>query len=153
MYTFRKLHYSQRETPKQSCSLKKPNSGWSLKSNASGWEAAEESNQDASAEHSLAGSCAVYQFQCVLRPSTRGSTRPQGSLWCHSHLDPHTPAPRKTQTPFHIYTHHTGLGSRSDCWSRLCHPLYRNLCGKKQQLPSVTCMSWTFSFLFSKTQR
>ncbi|KAK5891595.1 hypothetical protein CgunFtcFv8_018828 [Champsocephalus gunnari] len=52
-------------------------------------------------------SCAVDQFQCVLRPSTRGSTRPQGSLWRHSHLDPpHTPAPHRTQTPFHMHTRH-----------------------------------------------
>ena len=68
----------------------------------------------------------VYQFPC--QPSTPGSTRPLGSLWSRSHLHPHTPRPHKTSFPFHIYRLDMALGSISDCWSRLCRPLCRNLC-------------------------
>lgn len=83
-----------------------------------------------------AGYIPFYQFWAV-QPSTPGSTRPLGSLWSCSHLHPHTPRPHKTPSPYHIYRLDMALGSISDCWSRLCHPLYRNLYEKEQQLKSV----------------
>lgn len=83
-----------------------------------------------------------YQFQCLCKaatrqPSTRGSTRPLGSQWSCSHLHPHTPRPHKPPSPYHIYRLDRALDSISDCWSRLCRPLYRNLYEKEQQLISV----------------
>lgn len=68
-----------------------------------------------------------WPVQRVLRPSTRGGTRPQGSLWRHtSILLTHQLLTK--HRPHFTCTQDTGLSSRSDCWSRLCHPLYRNLC-------------------------
>lgn len=89
----------------------------------------QQNNQDASA-----GYIPVYQFQ--RRPRTLGSTRPLGSLWSCSHLHPHTPRPHKPPSPDHIYRCDMALGSISDSWSRLFHPLHRNLCEKEQQLTS-----------------
>lgn len=79
----------------------------------------------------------VYQYQCeaaVLQPSTRGSTRPVGPLRSGSQIDPHTPRPHKTPSPYHTHRLDMALASISDCWGRLCRPLCRNLHEKEQQL-------------------
>lgn len=78
-----------------------------------------------------------YPFQrllcsgAVLRLRTQGNTRPLGLLWPRSHLHPRTPRPHKPLYPYHIYRPHTGPGTISGCWSRLCRPLCRNLDGKR----------------------
>ena len=91
-------------------------------------------NQDASS---------VYQFQGTAESRTRGSTRPPGSPWPRSRLHPHTPDPHRTPSPFHIYTLGTARGSISDCRSRLCRPLCRNLCGEEErQCPRSLSVSW-----------
>lgn len=106
--------------------------GRSLKSRASGCKR-EQSTTDAGTNVQV-----LFQFYQFERLSTRDSTRPLGSLRSGSHLYPHTPCPHKPPSPFHTNRLDTALGSISDCWSRVCHPLYRNLYDKEQQLTSVS---------------